>query len=1023
MLEIINYNTAPILQIRNATYPFAVTTIATIAILRTTEPSYNGQIITLLGNIIAGVGGGNFRHDTDDTGSDDNNLTIVTAGGKRWKRIIEQNGTNILYDTWNKKTQNSLNLGGWNWYDSVAQTFTTSATNIPTTTPKIAYTGTFRSKVWDFTKLNLKTGDIVTVSALVWSASEPLRASIFLRNSSNTTIFTDNGTYDTATGMRIITNQFTVPADAEKEKLVIRINSANSVAVEIGAISASVGNYIAPFTELDAFTDYEKIALGVTAMESDILSAKTKTDFLTISSPANIGTMQSDITTLQGSIGKSANLFPDPFNETVLASKQDDIYGTIRASFDLIDTASPNTPFSGKPVLKATTTGLLRRYINYKLLGIRDGESFRVRVLMYYNGTGSTSVTLRNSAGTTLQSFTLSNITAGLIDYTTPAFTGNASGHDIFVSVNESNDLDRELIAIAVCKGTGTPEFEYAPNSPVTLKSLTNLRNLCPDPFFRRYLAGETLIDGYDLGTEDWSIVDLATNPFKNKKAQFFASGEPYSQRYFDVKNLGLKIGYRYTVTLGIIAPTGGNFDLGVWFRNANTDSPITSTGTTQFAISSGVYTEISHTVTITQQVIDEPVYLVCRHNASNTNFADGYYICAWAIYENDTGQEIVDEDYQIDVVNLRVKALEDAETAVAEIPYEYNKFALRETKQRLQKLKLAETAQLKIAIHGTSTTQLGTRYITPLTTELISEYGDAGGGFLGFGFISSSNGNVRNSIYTYARTGTWTSDYYSALSADLSTVESSTAGSSLTIAGPAGTPILSGVDLHWVATSNGVVRYSWNGGTSWTTLNVQGTLGTVNIATLIGHPTTGNFSLIIEVVSGSVILSGINIKSTANGIQVHKLGNSGGRLQHLAEINNTEWIKTIINLSPNVFFLFHGGNDQDVGRTPVQFADNLRTVIDRIKAALPACDIGVIMPPAVVEPRTTPLALYTAEALKVAKEKKVAFIDLQKVFGDDPSEYASYSPRPWFNSDDIHPEPATGGRAIVSALYRHIKY
>lgn len=90
MLEIINYNTAPILQIRNATYPFAVTTIATIAILRTTEPSYNGQIITLLGHTTAGVGSGQFRYDASDTttADDNSNVIVTTTGGKRWKRIM-----------------------------------------------------------------------------------------------------------------------------------------------------------------------------------------------------------------------------------------------------------------------------------------------------------------------------------------------------------------------------------------------------------------------------------------------------------------------------------------------------------------------------------------------------------------------------------------------------------------------------------------------------------------------------------------------------------------------------------------------------------------------------------------------------------------------------------------------------------------------------------------------------------------------------------------------------------------------
>lgn len=64
--------------------------VNTVALLRNFEPAYSSQIITLLGHTTAGVGGGHFRYDASDTTtSDDNGLTIVTAGGKRWKRIIE----------------------------------------------------------------------------------------------------------------------------------------------------------------------------------------------------------------------------------------------------------------------------------------------------------------------------------------------------------------------------------------------------------------------------------------------------------------------------------------------------------------------------------------------------------------------------------------------------------------------------------------------------------------------------------------------------------------------------------------------------------------------------------------------------------------------------------------------------------------------------------------------------------------------------------------------------------------------
>lgn len=96
MLEIINYNTAPILQIRNATYPFAVTAIANVTVLRATEPLYSGQIVILVGHTVAGVGGGLFYYDASDTTTaDDNTLTIVTTGGKRWKRIVAGTMTTV----------------------------------------------------------------------------------------------------------------------------------------------------------------------------------------------------------------------------------------------------------------------------------------------------------------------------------------------------------------------------------------------------------------------------------------------------------------------------------------------------------------------------------------------------------------------------------------------------------------------------------------------------------------------------------------------------------------------------------------------------------------------------------------------------------------------------------------------------------------------------------------------------------------------------------------------------------------
>ncbi|MNG27482.1 hypothetical protein D3C84_1126060 [compost metagenome] len=61
----------------------------------------------------------------------------------------------------------------------------------------------------------------------------------------------------------------------------------------------------------------------------------------------------------------------------------------------------------------------------------------------------------------------------------------------------------------------------------------------------------------------------------------------------------------------------------------------------------------------------------------------------------------------------------------------------------------------------------------------------------------------------------------------------------------------------------------------------------------------------------------------------------------------------------------------------------------------------------------------YAAAMCELAALNRCAFLDLQYLFGEQFSEYASTSPRAWFNADLIHPEPATGGRVIADAVLR----
>tara|TARA_R110000850_G_scaffold91270_6_gene193844 strand:+ start:6961 stop:9432 length:2472 start_codon:yes stop_codon:yes gene_type:complete len=62
--------------------------LATIVALSAFEPSIANQRASIIGHTVAGIGGGEFYwHQADTTSADNNGTVIVTADGKRWKRM------------------------------------------------------------------------------------------------------------------------------------------------------------------------------------------------------------------------------------------------------------------------------------------------------------------------------------------------------------------------------------------------------------------------------------------------------------------------------------------------------------------------------------------------------------------------------------------------------------------------------------------------------------------------------------------------------------------------------------------------------------------------------------------------------------------------------------------------------------------------------------------------------------------------------------------------------------------------
>lgn len=371
--------------------------------------------------------------------------------------------------------------------------------------------------------------------------------------------------------------------------------------------------------------------------------------------------------------------------------------------------------------------------------------------------------------------------------------------------------------------------------------------------------------------------------------------------------------------------------------------------------------------------------------------------------------------------------------TAAPVVDYVERAYQLRVTRMKLGQLEAGVSAILNVGIFGDSWGTLTERFAKPLAKAIRAKYGSGPGvGWVSFGRHSTSASIINGNIFSVSRdlptqftwTGSWLFSYSGKKnptnsSPDTAVVTSSTPGDALKATVP-GTSYggWSTCRLGFVGTSDGVIRYNWDGG-AWTTLNVQGS-GLLFVD--INPPATVNASNVInvEVVSGTVSLCGIKPIGTGSGVRVHKLGASGSSLASWLSMDATDFGKALTELALDTVIIITGTNDQRITGGATAFEANLRAFIARIREALPGADILFVMP--CENERTdnpVTMASMAARARTVASDLNCAFINLQYIFGENPADYAYGSIHPWFASDGIHPDPATGGYLIKDAIYR----
>ncbi|HIE8931446.1 TPA: prophage tail fiber N-terminal domain-containing protein, partial [Klebsiella pneumoniae] len=98
-----------------------------------------------------------------------NNAGTLTATGRKMPAYSSLRRGNILFDAFNEYSSGNLLFGSWDWYKGAAPTFSITDVNLPLPTPVIQASGvTSFDKYYDVSKLQVKPGDTLAFSVLVW---------------------------------------------------------------------------------------------------------------------------------------------------------------------------------------------------------------------------------------------------------------------------------------------------------------------------------------------------------------------------------------------------------------------------------------------------------------------------------------------------------------------------------------------------------------------------------------------------------------------------------------------------------------------------------------------------------------------------------------------------------------------------------------------------------------------------------------------------------------------------------------
>lgn len=335
-----------------------------------------------------------------------------------------------------------------------------------------------------------------------------------------------------------------------------------------------------------------------------------------------------------------------------------------------------------------------------------------------------------------------------------------------------------------------------------------------------------------------------------------------------------------------------------------------------------------------------------------------------------------------------------------------YAPHRLRSLAAKRARLAGGASTTLKIGLFGDSWTADPTRWF-----DLIRARFDAEIGVDGPGWIAA---NVEIAVPTGAsriRTGTWTDERTTGvLGPDTSHASTTDPSATFTFGGAGVT--------HWV-----VQWVSQPGGGSFDVGLVGGSVVTVStdaaqahgVTTITGDGTTG-LAISINTVGAGITFLGVQGLADTAPATLFKLGSGGSTAARFVSVPEALFIDAVAALDLDVAVIMLGTNDMSGNVVPAAFRASLETIVSRIRAALPLCDILLCTPgDNGLTGRTYTMVEYADVMFEAAQAGGHAMVDFVDILGP----YADA------NARGLYGDPAHfnvyGGRAMDSYLWKHV--